>query len=122
MDSRWMANRTAAAALLCQQAFESAAYLFFLFGKQFLHQRVFAGVVFVEGYAAGVGGGANGFYGNGGKALGVKQVFCCFAQCLPFFAVGHVGIPFFWQAFDNRLHYLLLLSIIYSICMFNVNL
>ena len=57
----------------CEQVFEFCADAVFLFGNDFLQERVFAAVIFVKGNAADGSLGADSAYGYGGKAVFAEQ-------------------------------------------------
>ncbi|SKO51972.1 Uncharacterised protein [Mycobacteroides abscessus subsp. massiliense] len=57
----------------CKQRLKFGTDAVFLFGNDFLQERVFAAVIFVKGNAADGGLGTDSAYGYGGKAVFAEQ-------------------------------------------------
>ena len=57
----------------CKQRLKFGTDAVFLFGNDFLQERVFAAVIFVKGNAADGSLGADSAYGYGGKAVFAEQ-------------------------------------------------
>ncbi|EET45780.1 hypothetical protein NEISICOT_00489 [Neisseria sicca ATCC 29256] len=80
----------AQAALPCKQIFKFGTDAVFLFGNDFLQERVFTAVIFVKGNAADGGLGADSAHGYGGKTVFAEQAAGGVGDGL-LFAGGHDG-------------------------------
>ena len=75
----------------CEQVFKFGTDAVFLFGNDFLQERVFAAVIFVKGNAADDGLGADSAHGYGGKAVFAEQAAGSVGDGLSF-GGGHLSV------------------------------